>query len=116
MEMINLKCIYISDVNIYDWGFVLDSINRGGGREGISGGEAAPDGVATQTILVYEKGGGGYGLWPYLSRVIMDEYGFILDIIDMEVMKERGPHKAEPISAAVEGRGVIFSDGALYRW
>ena len=35
---------------LHDWGLVWDSIDIGRGGEGISGGEAAPDGVATEEI------------------------------------------------------------------
>ena len=64
-----------------DWGFVCDRIGGGWVVEGICGGKAAPDSVATKGIFVYEGKGGGCSLWPYLLRIIIDKYGFILDTI-----------------------------------
>ena len=55
-----MEFFYILDNIIYDWGFVCDGIGRGWGEEKIIGGEAAPDGVLIEEILVYkERGGGG---------------------------------------------------------
>ena len=34
-----------------------------GGGEKLIGGKAAPYGVATRIIFVYERGGGGVGIW-----------------------------------------------------
>ena len=120
MEMIKWKYIYISDVMIYGWVFVWDSIDRGWPREGIKGGEAAPDGVATQNILVYWKEEGGGSLSLYLLRIILGKYGFIIDIYyyNMEVVKEgeQPPPKAEPISAVIEGEGVVCGDGGISSW
>ena len=58
-------------------GLVWDGIGRGWGREGVGGDRVAHDGVAIQGVLVYEEGGVGHGLWPYLLEIIFDKYGSI---------------------------------------
>ena len=76
----NNEFFNISDDIIYYGGLVWDSIDRGRGGEGISGGKAAPDGVATEGILVNEEGDGGCVIRPYLLKIIMNIYGFRFDI------------------------------------
>ena len=67
---------------MYDGEFLCDSIDAEWGREGISHDKAAPDSVATESTLVYRKKGCGYGLSPYLLRLIIEIYWFyVLDII-----------------------------------
>ena len=75
---LKMEIMYIFDVIMYDWGLIWDSIGRGWGRQAVSRGKAARDGVATGGVLVYEEGGGGYSLWPYLLRVIFNKYGFYI--------------------------------------
>ena len=101
---------------LYDWGLVWDGIDIGRGGEGICGEKTAPDGVATERMLVNEEGGGGYYVRPYLLKIIMDIYGFRFDIHMIEVAKEgaQPPPKAEPISAAIEEDDVIF--GGTSSW
>ena len=84
MEIINGNHLYYRWYYVCDWGFIWDRFGRGWGGEEVSGGKAAPDGVATQIILVYEGGGGGRCIWPYLLRMVMDKYGFVLDVIYWE--------------------------------
>ena len=66
---------------MYHWEFLCDCVDKVWGREGIICGKAASDSVATESILVYEEGGGGYGSSPCLLRMIMNKYWFILYII-----------------------------------
>ena len=67
---------YCND-DIYDGGLVRDSIDIGGDRGDIIGGEAAPDGVATQIIFVSKGEGGGVVLWSYLYGIILTKYGCV---------------------------------------
>ena len=64
-------------------------------------------------MLVNGEEGGGYYVRPYLLKIIMDIYGFRLDIHMIEVAKEgvQPPPKAEPISAAIEEERVIVGGG-----
>ena len=66
---------YIID-NIYDCRLVYDRIGIGGGRVILIGDKAAPYGVATRIIFVYERGGGGVGIWWCLC----DGYEWNMDI------------------------------------
>ena len=107
----NEKFFNICDDIIHYGGLAWDSIDSRKGGEGISGAKAAPDGVATEGILVYEEGGGGW----YTAIFIEDDNGylyvFILDIIIEVIEESGGPPIAEPISAAIEEGGIISGYG-----